>query len=94
MNPITLTTGKTYSCSKPSVSFQDPNGNEVIFSETTYRITVLDKPKKVMADCGGHDKQEIDLPAHLSKSEWAFVLNLSTNEKHWLNTLELQINKL
>ncbi|WP_063664305.1 hypothetical protein [Aliivibrio fischeri] len=94
MNSKNLIPGKSYLCSKPSVSLQDPGGNKIILNEKCYRITVLEKPKRVTAECAGFDRQEIDLPAHLSTPEWAFVLNLSTNEQHWLNTLDLQVKEL
>lgn len=51
-----LTTGKTYHAHQAAYSFEDLGGETVTFDEVNFSFTVLEKPKKVVANDGATKK--------------------------------------
>lgn len=86
-----LTTGKTYQAHQAAYSFEDLSGETVTFDEVNFSFTVLEKPKKVVANDGA-TKKVIKLPKHLAEPKWHWVRNETKNIQHWLNVEVYEIS--
>ncbi|OXX29108.1 hypothetical protein [Vibrio sp. V08_P9A1T1] len=88
-----LTTGKTYRAHQAAYSFEDLSGETVTFDEVNFSFTVLEKPKKVVANDGA-TKKVIKLPKHLAAPKWHWVLNETKNILHWLNVEVYEVEEV